>query len=157
MRLPRVLAAALWLTALGSEARAQAPPDDDAFVREVIEVVNSGDVERRRRIIHPAARACTEAAGREPLEGAVRRQAAAPIGDNHRSTIRPLNAAQPLLFSDTLDWIPRPTHTLQITYQADARRRRTLTLPIATAAGRWYEVVPCPKPGVLPAPVPPTR
>ena len=135
-----------FVTAVWTDAAAQTPPDDDAFVREVIEAINSGDVDRRRQVIHPAARGCAEALARAPLEQAVRRQAATQIGEDRRWTIRPLNRAQ-LVANDKVAWPVPPTHTLQLSYQVDARKRRTLIMHIVVHEGRWYEVFACPKPG----------
>lgn len=143
----RALLIAFWLAATSwADAGAQAPPNDDAFVREVIEAINSGEVDRRRQIIHPAARGCAEALARTPLEQAVRRQAVTQIGEDRRWTIRPLNRAQ-LVSNEKVAWAVAPTHTLQISYQVDARKRRTLLMQIVVYEGRWYEVFACPRPG----------
>jgi hypothetical protein len=148
--LARAVLAALCLAAAAGPVHAQTMPDDDAFVREVIETLNSGDVERRRRLIHPAARGCAEALAGAPLEQALRRQAAVQINEDRRWTIRPLNRGQALGSSDKVEWAVRPTHSLQISYQSDARRRRTLIMQLVADEGRWYEVFACPKPGALP-------
>jgi hypothetical protein len=137
------VAAAAW-----TDAGAQATPDDDAFVREVVDAINSGDVERRRQLIHPAARGCAETLARAPLEEVLRRRTPPPIGEDRRWSIRPMNRAQPV-GSDKAEWAVRPTHSLQITYQTDARKRRTLLMHLVADGGRWYEVFACPKPGAL--------
>ena len=137
------LALAVW-----TDAGAQPAPDDDAFVRDVIEAINSGDFDRRRPLIHPAARGCAEALARAPLEQVVRRQPSTQIGEDRRWSIRPLNRSQ-LAASDKVAWPVPPTHTLQIGYQTDARKRRTLIMHLVADEGRWYEVFACPKPGAF--------
>ena len=148
-RAARALVLALGLAAVPwTEAEAQATPDDDAFVREVVDAINSGDVERRRQLIHPAARGCADTLARAPLEEVLRRRMPAPIGEDRRWSIRPINRAQPV-GSDKAEWAVRPTHSLQITYQTDARKRRTLLMHLVADGGRWYEVFACPKPGAF--------
>lgn len=131
-------------------AHAQAPPGADAFVKEFIATINRGSVDERRALLHPIARPCTETAARGLFERAVKRQASSQVPAQHTWAMRPVPPDQPLMFADKLDYPVRPSHVLQIDYETEARRGRTMLLQVVQDAGRWYEVFPCPKPGQVP-------
>jgi len=143
--LPLIRAALGLAVLVAPAARGADDPAARAFVQELVAAINRKDPDARRALMHPAALKCDRAPKEAMAEGGfVPRQG--PIPDGYRWQIQALPAGAQGLFADKFDYPVRPTHQLQIDYEAAPRRSVAIVLQLARDRGGWREVTGCPKP-----------
>lgn len=138
------------LAGVASDGLAQAP-DPGAFVKELVEAINSKSPDRRKALLHPKALPCASGEAGSFFDEMVARQARRGVPADYKWKITPLSPAEPLMFADKLDYPIRPTHLLQLDFMTGPNRSATMILQLVSDAGQWREVMPCPKPETLAA------
>jgi len=141
----RIVALALLLLLPALASASSQDPAQTAFVKSVVEAINSQDFARQKALVHPGA-VCANV---EPVSffnapWAPRRS----VASTYRWTMSDAPAGPPM-FSDKLDYPVRPTHLLQIDYETAPNTGQTLVLQAARDRTRWYVVAVCPKPETL--------
>lgn len=130
---------------------AQASRDRDAFVGELVEAINSKNLERRKALLHPRTLPCASGDAGAVYAETVARQARRGVPAGFTWRITPVPADQPLMFADQLDYPVRPTHLLQLDFSTGPNSSTTMILQLVYDANRWHELAACPKAGVLEA------
>lgn len=142
-----VIAAGLLVLATAVDAPAQPAADEAAFVKDLVEAVNSKSLEARKALLHPKSVTCarpeTAALRDELMNEQATRQTVPPT---YRYKLLPTAPDKPPLFADKLDYTVKPTHLVQIDYETGPNRGATLILQAIHEGGVWREVFPCPKP-----------
>lgn len=128
----------------GAAQDAGAAPGHEAFVRRSVEAVNARDVEALKRLVHPSSRECITPESAGFFEDVFRRRLRHTIPPTYRVTVRPINAAEPLLFAGAVGYPVRPTHFLQVDFLRGERSSTTLVIQAAGGGGAWLEVIHCP-------------
>jgi ribosomal protein L7/L12 len=143
----RTLAALLllWLPAHAAAPDAQT----QAFVRALVEAINSKDAAKRKALIHPDSLRCANERD-ALLDEHFARQAGRTIPLNVSWTLTPAHPGQPL-FADKFDYPVRPTHLLQLDFETGPNRSTTIVLQLAKQGNEWREVSACPKPETVAA------
>lgn len=118
-------------------------------MRELAAAINGKTADARRALLHSRSVPCTTGDAAPLYEHMVTRQAREPMPANARWSLRPLPPDRALMFDDKFDYPVRPTHLLQIDVDRGGNRSTTMILQLAQEAGRWREVVPCPKPETI--------
>jgi hypothetical protein len=143
------VALALLVIAVGGAAAAQTADDGAAFVKSLVEAINSKSVAQRKALLHPTSLPCAAGEAAPLFDQILARQMREPVPANPRWSMRALPADQPLMFADTFDYPVRPTHVLQIDVEQGPTRGRTFLLQVVRDGAAWREVLPCPKPETL--------
>ena len=139
-----LLVGVLVLLAVASEGLGR-EPDPGAFVKELVEAINSKSLDRRRALLHPKAVPCTHGEPGSFYEETVARQGRRGVPADYTWKLAPILADQPVMFADKFDYPIRPTHLLQLDFKTGTNSHTTLILQLARDANRWREVTPCPK------------
>ena len=142
-RLACAFAAALLLAPPGAPAYAQA--EADAFVKTLVDAINSKDPAQRRALLHPDSLRCETPGKDVMLDEQFARQSRFPIPG---SVAWRLTAAPPgrPMFGDRFDYPVRPTHLMQLDVKGESNETMYVVLQLARKSGQWREVVGCPKP-----------
>lgn len=149
--IPRVkfgLAAALLLAVACVPAQAQT--EVDAFVRSLVDAINSKDPKQRRDLLHPGSLNC-ETPGKELLlDEQFARQSRFPIPGTVAWRLTGAPPGRPM-FADRFDYPVRPTHLMQLDVKGENNKTMYVVLQLARNSGEWREVVGCPKPETVAA------
>lgn len=140
-----LVAVLVLLAVVARDARAETSDQGSAFVKEVVEAINSKRPERRKALLHPASLPCTRGEAGVFYDEAIARQARRTVPTDYTWKITPLRPEQPLMFADKLDYPVRPTHLLQLDFTTGPNSSATMVLQLVSDGGQWREVVPCPK------------
>ncbi|MDH5222984.1 MAG: hypothetical protein OEW94_17380, partial [Betaproteobacteria bacterium] len=144
--MPRSCTAALVALLLAlTAAAARAQSDADAFVKTLVDAINSKDPAQRRALLHPDSLRCETPGKDVMLDEQFARQSRFPIPG---SVAWRLTAAPPgrPMFGDRFDYPVRPTHLMQLDVKGDNNETMYVVLQLARKSGLWREVVGCPKP-----------
>jgi hypothetical protein len=149
--MPRVWAL---LTAVGLATlpAACAPAGDDpgrpeVFVDRLAEAIRSRSLERRKALVHPRSLACIAATGTEAFfDEALSRQLRYTIPPGKPEAQLSRIPPEPLPFTAQFDYPLRPTREVRLSFEDGKNTSGTLFAYIAHDAGRWAELLPCPKP-----------
>jgi hypothetical protein len=137
------LAAALLLALPGAAARAQS--DADAFVKTLVDAINSKDPAKRRALLHTESLRC-ETPGKDVLlDEQFARQSRFPIPGTVAWRLSAAPPGRPM-FGDRFDYPVRPTHLMQLDVKGENNETMYVVLQLARQGGAWREVVGCPKP-----------
>jgi hypothetical protein len=140
--------AALLLALPAAAARAQA--EADAFVKVLVDAINSKDPQQRRALLHADSLRC-ETPGKDALlDEQFARQSRFPIPGTVAWRLTAAPPGRPM-FSDRFDYPVRPTHLMQLDVKGDNNETMYVVLQLARQAGAWREVVGCPKPETMAA------
>jgi hypothetical protein len=141
-----MLGAFLLLLTAADNALPQSAEQSAAFVKRLVEAINSKSLDRRKALVHPKSLACATAEPGSFYYWAVTRQARNTVPADYKWKMTPVPSDQPLMFADKFDYPIRPTHVLQLDFEAGPGRSTTIVLQIVYDARQWHEVVACPKP-----------
>jgi hypothetical protein len=130
--------------AVASNGLAQ-EPDQGAFVKGLVEAINSKSPDRRKALLHPTSLSCTSGEAGSFYEETVARQARRPVPADYKWKITPIPANEPLMFADQFDYPVRPTHLLQLDFETGPSSSTTMIVQLVHDANHWREVAVCPK------------
>jgi hypothetical protein len=134
-----------WLGLLAATpAFAQITPQQETFVRSLVDAINSKSLERRRQLVHPKALQCAGLEESSFFRMSAQRQADRGVAPDYKWKISAAPAGPPP-FADKFDYPVAPTHHLQLDFKTGPNSAAMVILQLAQDAGRLYEVVPCPK------------
>lgn len=145
-----IVSALVLSVAVASEGLAQ-EPDPGAFVKGLVEAINSKSPDRRKALLHPKALPCASGEAGSFYEETVARQARRPVPADYKWKITPIPPNQPLMFADQFDYPIRPTHLLQLDFETGPSSSTTMIVQLVHDANHWREVAVCPKPEVVKA------
>ena len=140
-RLMRALAAC---SLLGVSAAAFAATEPEAFLRILVDAINSKSADKRLELVHPDSLNCTTPGQREYLEEVFARQSRFPIPGTVNWRLSGARPGRPM-FSDRFDYPIRPTHIMQLDVKGDNNETMYVVLQLARRGGHWQEIVGCPK------------
>lgn len=127
-----------------------ADPQAQAFVKALVEAINSNDTAKRKALVHPDSLRCATPGSGELLDEQFARQARRQVPTNVTWILTPAHPGQPL-FADKFDYPVRPTHLLQLDFSTGPNRSTTMVLQLARHGSDWREVSACPKPETVAA------
>jgi len=153
MRRPRILVvgACLLLAGIGGNAWSQTTGEAGAFVKNLVDAINSKNLDRRKALVHPKSLVCATAEPGSFYYSMATRQARDTVPAGYKWKITPVQPDQPPLFADKFDYPVRPTHLLQLDFETGANRSKTMILQIVHDGTKWHEVIACPKPETVAA------
>ncbi len=153
MREPRVLVvgACLLLAGIAGNAWSQSTGEAGAFVKNLVEAINSKSLDRRKALVHPKSLVCATTEPSSFYHSMATRQARDSVPAGYKWKITPVQPGQPPLFADKFDYPVRPTHLLQLDFETGANRSKTMILQIVRDGTKWHEVIACPKPETVAA------
>ena len=128
-----------------SSACAQPDASAQAFVGSLVEAINSGDIQHRKRLLHADSLNCRTAGQNAAIVQGFRRQSSRPIPETYRWSLKPIAAEQPMLLSDRYEYTVLPTHLLEIDYASGPQSSTILILQVAHTGEVWHEVAACPR------------
>jgi hypothetical protein len=140
---------AVLLLALSS-ATALAQTEADAFVKVLVDAINSKEAAQRRMLLHTDSLRCATPGKDVLLDEQFARQARFPIPGTVAWRLTAAPPGRPM-FSDRFDYPVRPTHLMQLDVKGDNNETMYVVLQLARQAGVWREVVGCPKPETVAA------
>ena len=140
-----MLVVLLLLLAPGVALASSSDPVQTAFVKSVVEAINTQDAARQKALVHPMA-VCAKVQPMTFFNAPFAPRRAVPPTYTWKMFDAPSGAP---MFSDKLDYPVRPTHLLQIDYETGPTAGQTLVLQAAREGERWYVVAVCPKPATL--------
>lgn len=146
-----IVGALLLLAVVAGNALAQGTDEAGAFVKNLVEAVNSKSLDRRKALVHPKALVCATAERASFYHWMVTQQARDTVPADYKWKITPSPPDQPLMFADKFDYPIRPTHVLQLDFETGPSRSMTMILLIVYDAKQWHEVIACPKPETIAA------
>lgn len=139
---------ALLLALPGAAARAQS--DADAFVKTLVDAINSKESAQRRALLHTDSLNCATPGKDVLLDEQFARQARFPIPGTVAWRLTAAPPGRPM-FGDRFDYPVRPTHLMQLDVKGDNNETMYVVLQLARQKGVWREVVGCPKPETVAA------
>lgn len=139
---------ALLLALPGAAARAQS--DADAFVKTLVDAINSKESAQRRALLHTDSLNCATPGKDVLLDEQFARQARFPIPGTVAWRLTAAPPGRPM-FGDRFDYPVRPTHLMQLDVKGDNNETMYVVLQLARQKGIWREVVGCPKPETVAA------
>lgn len=139
---------ALFLALPGAAARAQT--DADAFVKVLVDAINSKEAAQRRTLLHTDSLRCETPGKDQLLDDQFARQSRFPIPGTVAWRLTAAPPGRPM-FGDRFDYPVRPTHLMQLDVKGDNNETMYVVLQLARQAGVWREVVGCPKPETVAA------
>jgi hypothetical protein len=142
--MPRRLACALGaslLLALPAHAQTEA----DAFVKTLVDAINSKDPAQRRALLHPESLRCDTPGKDLLLDQQFARHSRFPIPGTVAWRLTAAPPGRPM-FADRFDYPVRPTHLMQLDVKGENNETMYVVLQVARKEGQWREVVGCPKP-----------
>ena len=137
----RALAAS---TLLGVAAAASAATEPEAFLRILVDAINSKSADKRLELVHPDSLNCATPGQRQHLEEVFARQSRFPIPGTVNWRLSGARPGRPM-FSDRFDYPIRPTHIMQLDVKGDNNETMYVVLQLARRNGQWQEIVGCPK------------
>ena len=138
------------LTAIVSNAIAQTG-EEAAFVKNLVEAINSRSLDRRKALAHPKSLVCASTEPGSLYHSMATRQGRDQVPAGYKWKITPVEPGQAPLFADKFDYPVRPTHLLQLDFETGPNRSRTTILQIVRDGTKWHEVIACPKPETVAA------
>ena len=114
-----------------------------------VDAVNSKSVERRVALLHPKSQACVNAQTQPYYDWIFSRQLKYVIPEKYKVATKPLAGKGPLPSDGKSDYPLRPSHQLQIDFDAGPYSAISIVMLIVRDGGRWYEVLPCPRPDAI--------
>ena len=124
-------------------AQREDPARPEAFARPFVAAVNSGQLQNRHALLHPAVAACVTAANRTYFDSIFARQARNRIPADYRLTASRFSSGEAPLSDGRSPYALPPTHQLQIDYGTPLRST-TMILLVAHDGDRWRQVLGCP-------------
>jgi hypothetical protein len=146
-----VVCALVLLAAAAESARAQGTDQAAAFVRGLVEAINSRSPDRRKALLHPKSVSCAGVESGSFYEEIVTRQARRGVPANYTWKMTQVPPQQPPMFEDKFDYPIRPTHLLQLDFETGPSRSTTMVLQLVYETNQWREVIGCPKPETIAA------
>lgn len=134
---------ALLLALPAAAARAQS--DADAFVKTLVDAINSKESAQRRALLHTDSLNCATPGKDLLLDEQFARQARFPIPGTVAWRLTAAPPGRPM-FGDRFDYPVRPTHLMQLDVKGENNETMYVVLQLARQKGVWREVVGCPKP-----------
>lgn len=150
LRVP-IVGALVLLAAVAGNAVPQGTDQAGAFVKKLVDAINSKSLDRRKALVHPKLLACATAEPDSFYHWMVTRQARNTVPAGYKWTIKPVPPDQPLMFADKFEYPVRPTHVVQLDFETGPNRGTTMILHIANDSKQWHEVIACPKPETIAA------
>jgi ribosomal protein L7/L12 len=126
-------------------AAARAQTDADAFVKTLVDAINSKQSAQRRALLHTDSLRCTTPGKDLLLDEQFARQARFPIPGTVAWRLTAAPPGRPM-FGDRFDYPVRPTHLMQLDVKGENNETMYVVLQLARQQGLWREVVGCPKP-----------
>jgi len=127
-----------------SSAAVHAQTDADAFVKTLVDAINSKEAAQRRALLHTDSLRCATPGKDVLLDEQFARQARFPIPGTVAWRLTAAPPGRPM-FGDRFDYPVRPTHLMQLDVKGDNNETMYVVLQLARQAGAWREVVGCPK------------
>jgi hypothetical protein len=130
----------------GSEPRAVLTPAEKKFVDSYLAAVKSPDIERYKRLLHPATRACMNAQTSDYFQDIFKRRV-------NRVVTSPKFSVQdvPAKFgmfdymeAHDFHYDVKPTLAFNMDLVSTGDNQESITAFAALDKGTWYEVLPCP-------------
>lgn len=146
----QIICALLLLTAFDSAGQSQ-DAGQEAFVRSLVEAINSGRIERRKALLHPKSLPCATGEANSFYSEMANRQARQTLPANYKWKITPIPPGRDPIFADKFDYPLRPTHLLQLDFPTGPTSSMSLVLQLVYDANQWREVTACPKPATIAA------
>jgi hypothetical protein len=131
-------------------AQVGTPNQPDVLAKLFVDAVNSKSAERRLALLHSKSKACIDAQTQPYYDWILSRQLkyVIPVG-KYKVAVEPLTGEQSLPSDGRSDYPLRPSHQLQIDFDTDPYSSTSVVLLIVRDGGRWYEVLPCPRPDAI--------
>ncbi len=146
-----IVGALLLLAVAAGNALPQGTDEAGAFVKRLVEAINSKSLDRRKALVHPKSLVCATAEPGSFYHWMVTRQARSTLPADYKWKTTPVPPDQPLMFADKFDYPIRPTHVLQLDFETGPGRGMTMIFQIVYDAKQWHEVIACPKPETIAA------
>jgi hypothetical protein len=122
-------------------------PGQEQFIKEYVAAVNSKDVEKVKRLVHPKCLVCITDANRDYYHDYFSSEIEELIPDNYKITnIKPIGKDEPLLMSEAFSYPVRPTHWVQIDFERGPYDSTSILRQIIKSEDTWFMVLPCPTP-----------
>jgi len=139
------------LSLLPVACRGQADDSDrpEVFTERVVDAIRSRSAERRKTLVHPRSLACWTTPQAKPFfDEIISRQLGYTIPASYSSAVTH-TASDLLMFQEQLDYPVRPTWQIRIHFDTEPSAGVNMVFSIVHDAGRWYEVLPCPRPDTI--------
>ncbi len=118
----------------------------EAFAQAFVAALNSHDAGRQAQIAHPLSRACMTPQAQPYFDWIFSRRSRYSIPGGYKSSVMPFPGNATLSPDGRSDYPIRPTHQLQIDFERGPYDSASIVVMLASDNGRWYEVLPCPRP-----------
>lgn len=113
------------------------------FVEEYIKAINSSDIDNQKKLIHPKCLACITPENKEFFDDLFLSHLNQSISSEYKAYIKKINPDENLPFSEYFTYPVLPTHLIQI---SDELGRKNLMIFVINQDGRYFHILPCPKP-----------
>ena len=116
------------------------------FAADYVAAVNSREVERWRRLVHPKSLACITDQNRDFFDDMAARALRRTLSGPYRIvSVRALGKGAPPGMPPAMGSYPvQPTHQIQIDLDTGPTSSVTVIRDLALSNGVWLEVLPCP-------------
>ena len=119
------------------------------FITSYVSAVNSNDLERLKKLIHPRYLDCINDSNRDYYDALFTRSIERSIPINHEVTFETLSVEEVLADMEAsqkqgFTYPVRPTHQVQIDYAKSEYSFVTVSRKLSLHKGRYYEVSGCP-------------
>ena len=147
----RSLLVPAWIAVLPLACRAQSddPKHPEVLAKRFVDAAASKNPEHLKALVHPKSLACINARTQEFYDSIFSRQSKHTIPANYKTAVEPVARDQGLLLENELDYPVRPSHQVQIDFDTGPSSSTTVVLLVVYDAGRWHEVLPCPRPDTI--------
>ncbi len=145
------MGALVLLAAAVSDVVAHGAEPGGAFVKSLVEAINSKNADRRKALLHPKSLVCASGESASFYDETLARQARHTVPASYKWKLTPVPPDQPPMFADRFDYPIRPTHLLQLDFDTGPNSSTTMILQVVHDAGQWREVTACPKPETVAA------
>lgn len=126
-------------------------PSQRTFAEAYVTAVTGSDIERYKRLLHPATRACMNKGNADFFKTIFDRRTG-QVATNPRLSVETLPEKFDMIDAmNARGWIysVRPTHAFHIDLVSTGPKQSMIVVLGAFDKGAWYEVLPCPSPKAL--------
>jgi len=150
MMIPRFVFLFIYVLCMLDFSSAQVTDNDPkSFAHAFVRILRTKDPDSMKAITHPKTLFCWRAA-QQGLHDMLVRQSRHNFGSRYKISVTPISKNRKLLMDNGVTYPVRPSHTLQIDFEGENYSGVTMVMQVVKEWGRWYQVLPCPSPEMIP-------
>jgi len=134
-----------------SSAQVISVNDAQSFAHDYVRILKSKNIDSIRALTHPKSLICWRDSNlTQGLNTILELHESHAITSGYTVSVTPIPADQSLLMDEIMSFPVRPSHMIQIDFEEKNYSGISLGVYVVRQGDRWYQVLPCPKPEMIP-------